>query len=200
MPVRQQRGNSARGQLPFRKVATASPIAWTLTGETTTTVDVTLPVSTIPYVITGVLPLMRASDNAAPVSQAVTANVITLSYPSAGPTGDTYELAANQPQVRGPQGAYLAPGSVEFVGPFIPTIETTGPGNTLAANVALVIGNSGHVTLPFPTSGLVITVCWSALDDGDLFVDYGVHSWTQTSGQVATYQAAAGDWSQVQIN
>lgn len=159
MPARQQRTNNARGTLPYRAVAAAPGLPWTVTSivGAVITIGLTNPPSGVS--LNGIPALLRSDTSALPVSATLTGSALTLTFAAPLGVGPTLTLAAKDPAVRGPQGQYLAADVYDTTGgsPPVPAVEADWSINSVVGNIAIldIIGG------PFPAI-LVGPGCFSA--------------------------------------
>lgn len=159
--MRQQRADSARGKLPFKRLATATEITWTIGAIAGLDVTLQFQELTSGWFLNGI-PAFKILENAALPSAAVlTPSGVTLTY--AGLPAGTFniQLPQNDPAIRTGNGGYVAPGiQTWFVAPALSSGSAefiAGAGDSPVTKRVTVfndIANAGAFVLPgAPSAG-----------------------------------------------
>lgn len=115
--VRQQRGNPARGGVPFVRLATAPPMTWAVAGRGASSLLVRIYEPTGDVFVVGVPAFVVDGTAVHAISVVQSLLDFTVTFSATVPAAALIVLPATDPAIRSSTGAFLAPGRAQLVAP-----------------------------------------------------------------------------------
>lgn len=147
---RQQRTQNNRGQQPVATLAFVRPVEWTIAEVIGVTIKLSFVEPTGEPFINGLPRFLLEPAGEYCLTATVVGSQVWLQFPSNITDSQTLSIGAKDPAVRFPSGAYLAPGSAEYVILPPPDVAFINASSTLTSAVS-VMANDGGGTVLFPS-------------------------------------------------
>lgn len=191
----QQRGNRARGQLPFRQLATVSSVQWTLDSETATTATILFQSPSTGIVWSPPPQLRRNNDGALPLSAVLAEGQIVVTYGAPAATGGSYTLPPNDQAIGWSNGSRLSGATTTVTGPGFPSVALLGQASNITTDVAVADVDITSLLLPTAGPQLRCTVVNPGAFATTIDVSNGATTFPVAPGEVKQFLKVAGIWT-----